>query len=173
MTFQLPIGMHSGAECLQLSFAPLLGYIRTSVIWLLQVSGIVQVPISTYPYLSAVHSSSPLINLQHHRFPPFFFAATTRKLPFDSSAFSGAFAGPFFATSLQPPVLSAAAECGLALLGGAVGSTSPLSASFLRRMNSSAKWRESIVLLAPCTASVIMSASGGKKTSEETNSSAM
>lgn len=70
--------------------------------------------------------------------PPFFFAATTRKLPLLSSRL-GSLTGPFFATSLHPPVELLAALLGLALLGGADVSTSPLSASLLRRRYSSAK----------------------------------
>lgn len=80
-------------------------------------------------------------------FPPFFLAATTLKFPFAGSSLGvSGFAGPFFATSLQPP---GAALAGLPLLGGVEVSTRPLSASLLRRMNSSAKWRESMVELLP------------------------
>ena len=80
------------------------------------------------------------------------------------------FAGPFFATSLQPP---GAAFAGLPLLGGVEVSTRPLSASLLRRMNSSAKWRESMVELLPWTASVMSSASVGKKMRSATKCSAV
>jgi hypothetical protein len=106
-------------------------------------------------------------------FPPFFFAATTLKFPFPfagSSLGVSGFAGPFFATSLQPP---GAAFAGLPLLGGVEVSTRPLSASLLRRMNSSAKWRESMVEELPWTASVMSSASAGKKMRSATNCSAV
>jgi hypothetical protein len=79
-------------------------------------------------------------------FFPFPFLTTTLKFPFPPAAASSlgasSFAGPFFATSLQPP---GAALAGLPLLGGVEVSTRPLSARRLRRMNSSAKWRESMV----------------------------
>lgn len=112
------------------------------------------------------------VHISHHLFAPFFFDATTLKLPLLSSLV-GSFGGPFLATSLQPPDLSTVALCGLALFGGTEVSINPLSASFFRRMNSSAKCRESMVLEAPWTASVMMSASCGSATRLPTNSSAV
>ena len=104
-------------------------------------------------------------------FPPFFLEGTTLKLPLAGSSLGvSGLAGPFFATSLQPP---GAALAGLPLLGGVEVSTRPLSASLLRRMNSSAKWRESMVELLPWTASVMSSASAGKKMRSATNCSAV
>lgn len=138
---------------------------------------------SVQKYLTAVTTYEPPQRPQpipSHLFAPFFLAATTLKYPFPppfapaASSLPDApasFTGPFFATSLQPPDLSTPTLRGLELFGTAL-SRSPLSARRLRRMNSSAKWRESIVLEAPCTASVMMSVSGGRKTRELTNSSA-
>src|SRR3569833_2070961 len=60
---------------------------------------------------------------------------------------------PFLATSLQPP-LPFPSPAGAAAAGCV--STTPLSASFLRRMNSSAKWRPSIVVELAYTASEMM-----------------
>jgi hypothetical protein len=103
--------------------------------------------------------------------PPFFLEGTTLKLPLAGSSLGvSGLGGPFLATSLQPP---GAALAGLPLLGGVDVSTRPLSASLLRRMNSSAKWRESMVLLLPWTASVMSSASAGKKMRSATNCSAV
>lgn len=108
---------------------------------------------------------------QHYFLPPFFLEGTTLKLPFAGSSLGvSGLGGPFLATSLQPP---GAALAGLPLLGGVDVSTRPLSASLLRRMNSSAKWRESMVLLLPWTASVMSSASAGKKMRSATNCSAV
>ena len=102
--------------------------------------------------------------------PPFFLEGTTLKLPLAGSSLGvSGLGGPFLATSLQPP---GAALAGLPLLGGVEVSTRPLSASLLRRMNSSAKWRESMVELLPWTASVMSSASAGKKMRSATNCSA-
>ena len=110
-------------------------------------------------------------NTNLYFFPPFFLEGTTLKLPLAGSSLGvSGFAGPFFATSLQPP---GAALAGLPLLGGVEVSTRPLSASLLRRMNSSAKWRESMVELLPWTASVMSSASAGKKMRSATNCSAV
>lgn len=106
-----------------------------------------------------------------HRFPTFFFDATTLKLPLLSSGLPASFVGPFLATSLQPPAVLLPALCGLVLLGGAEVSTSPLSASFRLRTNSSAKRCELMVLLLPCTASVMRSRSGPKEMSVATKSS--
>jgi hypothetical protein len=118
-----------------------------------------------------IHPPITTTPTSHYFFPPFFFAATTLKLPFAGSSFGvSGFAGPFFATSLQPP---GAAFAGLPLLGGVEVSTRPLSASLLRRMNSSAKWRESMVEELPWTASVMSSASAGKKMRSATNCSAV
>lgn len=64
-------------------------------------------------------------------FFPFFLVGTTLKAEAVSSL-----GGPFLATSLQPPPdFSPVLD---------TGSTTPLSASFLRRRYSSAKWRPSI-----------------------------
>ena len=121
-------------------------------------SQLIQTPAQTVavPH-SAVHDIA-------HLLAPFFLLATTLKfpllaLPELASSRLPSLPGPFLATSLQPPLLSAPALAGLALFVGKLVSTSPLSASFLRLMNSSAKCRESIVVEAWCTASVIMSAS--------------
>jgi hypothetical protein len=121
----------------------------------------------------SLHPSIP----HHHKklnltiyFFPFPFLTTTLKLPLAGSSFGvSGFAGPFLATSLQPP---GATLAGLPLLGGVEVSTRPLSARRLRRMNSSAKWRESMVEELPWTASVMSSASAGKKMRSATNCSA-
>ena len=98
-----------------------------------------------------------------HLFPPFFFPATTLKPPLVSSLATSGLATVFFATSLHPA--TALPFAGLATLK----STCPFSASLLRLKNSSAKWRESIVVEAPCTVSV--TPSGSRATIMEKNSS--
>ena len=128
------------------------------------------------PTSSLIHITAEQYIPHYHNnhiyfFPPFFFEGTTLKLPLAGSSLGvSGLAGPFFATSLQPP---GAALAGLPLLGGVEVSTRPLSASLLRRMNSSAKWRESMVELLPWTASVMSSASAGKKMRSATNCSAV
>jgi len=101
----------------------------------------------------------------------FFFGATTLKL-LESSDCCGccvALTPPFFATS-DHPLPTALLSAGDDVLRS---SMMPLSASLRRRRNSSVKWRESSVLEAECTTSVISSASAGKARRDETKSSAV